>query len=108
MNRRFFLKLFPVATAAVAAPTVSALADKMPTVETLYISKWDGDGYYEVRDGLQNRVMLGERWTAFDTPHDGPCYRFSPTDTEVKQGKIYSYECALDCFIIRKLGGVGI
>lgn len=106
MNRRFFLKLFPAASAAAALPAVVALASQGPTpiIAAPLASKWQGDGLYEFLDGHTVKIMRGERWRAYDCAQDGPCYRFSPSDPTTRGGKVYCYDCALDAGIIRKIG----
>lgn len=107
MNRRSFLKLLPVASAAVVLPAVAVAANTapQPNPSDVLPDRWQGDGYYEVQDGPHKKVMFGERWSASDTVHDGPCYRFSPTGPAERQAKVYCYECAMDCFVIQKIRG---
>lgn len=106
MNRRFFLKLLPVASAAVALPAVAVAVDKAPQPKTpdALSEKWQGDGYYEVLDAGQMKVQSVVRWSAFDHDVDGRCYRFSPR-VPLSGGKIvYRYEAVMDEALIRKIG----
>lgn len=104
MNRRFFLKLLPAASAAVALPSTAPASsvpvkpDLTPTYEN-----WLGDGYYEVIDGDRRRVMTVTRWKMFDCPTEGECYRFRPY-TVSAEGIQYRYAAAMNAAIVRKVG----
>lgn len=104
MNRRFFLKLLPAASAAVALPSTApasslpAKPDLIPTYQNL-----QGDGYYEVIDGDRRRVMTVTRWRMFDCPTEGECYRFRPY-TASPDGIQYRYAAEMDAAIVRKVG----
>ncbi|MGB3348408.1 MAG: hypothetical protein WBA85_06565 [Brucella anthropi] len=108
MNRRFFLKLLPVASAAVALPAEASrhlptLPVTQPTNEVPTYADWQGDGYYEVNDCGRVRVMSVVRWSAFDDPEDGHCYRFSAYHVHADDIS-YRYASAMDAAIIRKVG----
>ncbi|MGN7960514.1 hypothetical protein [Brucella sp. 22210] len=106
MNRRFFLKLLPVASAAVALPAVAVAADKAPQPKTpdALPAKWQGDGYYEVKVGSDMQVQSVVRWQAFDHPVDGRCFRFSPRMPFSGGQIVYRYDCAIDDVLIKKVG----
>ncbi len=106
MNRRFFLKLFPAASAAAALPAVVALASQEPTpiIAAPLASKWQGDGLYEVLDGDNVKILSVVRWSAYDDPNDGRCFRFSPR-IPLRGGEIvYRYEYIIDDYLVRKVG----
>ncbi|MEN5300091.1 hypothetical protein ABE530_17345 [Brucella sp. TWI559] len=106
MNRRFFLKLFPVVSAAVAIPAVTAVTSEamMQIVSDPVASKWQGDGLYEVLDGDNVKILSVVRWSAYDDPNDGRCFRFSPR-IPLRGGEIvYRYEYIIDDYLMRKVG----
>jgi len=105
MNRRFFLKLFPAASAAVALPAVVAASSGKikhffpPAIA----SKWQGDGYCEVVDGTSVEILSVVRWSAFDCKNDGRCYRFSPVIPGPRGEIVYRYEYIIDDYLVRKV-----
>ncbi len=106
MNRRFFLKLFPAASAAVALPAVatgatqkSELSAPAPLPE-----KWQGDGYYEVSDAGTVQVLSVVRWSPYDCKNEGRCFRFDPRIPFSGGEIVYRYEAALDAALVRKVG----
>ncbi|HWT62503.1 MAG TPA: hypothetical protein VN150_07940 [Ochrobactrum sp.] len=106
MNRRFFLKLFPAASAVVAIPSVVALASPkrdLPDPDTLS-EKWHGDGYYDVLDGRAVQILSVVRWSAYDNPDEGRCFRFDPRMPFSGGEIVYRYEAALDAALVRKVG----
>lgn len=106
MNRRFFLKLLPVASAAVALPVVAVAADKTFQHETPVAlpEKWQGDGFYEVKESGKTRILSVVRWSAFDDGCDGRCFRFSPCTPFTPGEIVYRYEAAIDAVLVRKVG----
>lgn len=105
MNRRFFLKLLPIASAAVALPAMAASADKEPhpKASAPLPAKWQGDGDYEVKIGHDVRVLSVVRWSAFDDIDDGRCFRFSPRIPSARDEIVYRYEAAIDAVLVRKV-----
>ncbi|MBR7654233.1 hypothetical protein KCX83_18090 [Brucella oryzae] len=97
MNRRFFLKLLPVASAAVALPAVAVAADNepQPKASAPLSTKWQGDGYYEVLDAGKVRLQHVGRFNPFDDENDGRCFRFSPPIPSAQGEIVYRYEAAL-------------
>lgn len=106
MNRRFFLKLFPAASAAVALPAVVTGATLEPalTEPASLPEKWQGEGYYEVVVGNDVCVQSVVRWEEFDHPVDGRCFRFSPRHPRCGGKIVYRYNCAVDAALVRKVG----
>lgn len=106
MNRRFFLKLFPAASAAVALPTVvtGSTLEPVLTEPALLSEKWQGDGYYEVLDAGNVQILSVVRWSAFDCKNDGRCFRFDPRIPFSGGEIVYRYEAALDAALVRKVG----
>ncbi|MFK0683641.1 hypothetical protein SD208_04895 [Ochrobactrum sp. BD67] len=105
MNRRFFLKLFPVVSAAIALPADASLRLPSPALKIEPIAaKWQGDGYYEVKTGNDVCVLSVVRWSAFDHPADGRCFRFSPRVPFSGGEIVYRYEAWLDDVMITKVG----
>ncbi|KAB0571073.1 hypothetical protein [Brucella pituitosa] len=106
MNRRFFLKLFPAASAAAALPAVVTGATPEPKLpEPAPLSeKWQGDGYYEVLDAGKVQILSVVRFSPYDCKNDGRCFRFDPripfSDGEI----VYRYEAAIDAVLVRKVG----
>ncbi|MEN5298800.1 hypothetical protein ABE530_10655 [Brucella sp. TWI559] len=105
MNRRFFLKLFPAASASVALPVdVTGATSKLVLGEPAHLSeKWRGDGYYEVLDAGNIRILSVVRWSAYDCKNDGRCYRFSHPISCHRGEIVYLYEAAIDAALIRKV-----
>ncbi len=105
MNRRFFLKLFPAASAAVALPAVvtGATLEPVDAERSFLPEKWQGDGYYEVLDAGIVRVLSVVRWSAYDCKNDGLCYRFSHPISCHRGEIVYRYEAAMDAALIRKV-----
>lgn len=105
MNRRFFLKLFPAASAAVALPAVVTGAAQKPdqTEPNPPTEKWQGDGYYEVLDAGNVRLLSVVRWSAYDCKNDGRCFRFSHPISCHRGEIVYRYEAAMDAALIRKV-----
>ncbi len=105
MNRRFFLKLLPVASAAVALPAVAVAADKAPQPKTpdALPEKWQGEGYYEVLDAGTVRLQRVGRFNPFDDENDGRCFRFSSPIPSARDEIVYRYEAAIDAVLIRKV-----
>lgn len=105
MNRRFFLKLFPAASAAVALPAVvtGAILEPALTEPASLPEKWQGDGYYEVLDAGKVQVLSVVRWSAYDCKNDGRCYRFSHPIPGHHGEIVYRYEAAIDAALIRKV-----
>ncbi|MCB4917107.1 hypothetical protein LAV78_01025 [Brucella intermedia] len=105
MNRRFFLKLLPVASAAVALPAVAVAAYKepQPKASASLPAKWQGDGDYEVKIGHDVRVLSVVRWSAFDDIKDGRCFRFSPRIPSARGEIVYRYEAAMEAVLVRKV-----
>lgn len=106
MNRRFFLKLFPAASAAVALPAVAVAADKisLPKLPDPLPEKWQGDGYYEVIDRGKLQIQSVVRFSAFDDENDGRCFRCSPAIPLGRGDIAYRYEGSLDAALVRKVG----
>ncbi|KAB2763052.1 hypothetical protein [Brucella anthropi] len=105
MNRRFFLKLLPVASAAVALPAVAVAADKatQPKTTEALPEKWQGDGYYEVLDRGKLQIQSVVRFSAFDDENDGRCFRCSPAIPSGRGDIVYRYEASLDAALVRKV-----
>lgn len=105
MNRRFFLKLLPVASAAAALPAVAVTADKEPQPKATapLPEKWQGDGYYEVLDAGKMRFQHVGRFNPFDDENDGRCFRFSSPIPSARDEIVYRYEGAIDAVLVRKV-----
>lgn len=105
MNRRFFLKLFPAASAAVALPAVvtGSTLEPVLTEPALLSEKWQGDGYYEVLDAGNVRLLSVVRWSAYDCKNDGRCFRFSHPISCHRGEIVYRYEAAIDAALIRRV-----
>ncbi|MEN5277455.1 hypothetical protein ABE527_10930 [Brucella sp. TWI432] len=103
MNRRFFLKLFPAASAAVALPAVAKGATLEP-VPSHPPEKWQGDGYYEVLDAGKVQILSVVRFSPYDCKNDGRCFRFDPRIPFSGGEIVYRYEAALDAALVRKVG----
>lgn len=105
MNRRFFLKLFPAASAAAALPAVvtGTTLEPMLSEPAPLSEKWQGDGYYEVLDAGNVRLLSVVRWSAFDCKNDGRCFRFSHPISCHRGEIVYRYEAAIDAALIRKI-----
>lgn len=105
MNRRFFLKLLPVASAAVTLPAVAVAADKepQPRASAPLPVKWQGGGYYEVLDAGKLQIQYVGRFNPFDDENDGRCFRFSPPIPSAAGEIVYRYEAAINAVLVRKV-----
>ncbi|MND83650.1 hypothetical protein D3C80_755190 [compost metagenome] len=106
MNRRFFLKLFPAASAAAALPSVVVVAspERELTAPDPLPEKWQGDGYYEVLDAGKVQVLSVVRWSPYDCKNEGRCFRFDPRMPLSGGEIVYRYEAAIDAALVRKVG----
>ncbi len=105
MNRRFFLKLLPAASATVALPAVAVVTGKvsLPKFPDPLPEKWQGDGYYEVLDRGKLQIQSVVRFPPFDDESDGRCFRCSPAIPSGRGEIVYRYEASLDAALIRKV-----
>lgn len=105
MNRRFFLKLFPAASAAAALPSVVVVAspERELTAPDPLPEKWQGDGYYEVLEAGKAQILSVVRFSAYDCKNEGRCFRFSHPIPCHRGEIVYRYEAAIDAALIRKV-----